>query len=264
MSPDDEDTDARPTAQGASEPLTPDERERAVQLILCGRTGTGPSAHKDRDLVRRYFAGINSSDLNSALATFEFSEWPAARKEAAQLLIAYFIWCRAENSGVVPIGEGDFPKWPGKRKADSYLLRFVMIGFGRMTGLDIDATGFLFQGFDLPQWQSPDVGFSWKRPAGRPSRDFLGRDIAILCFIERERRRGKHPRRAAREACKQFSETPGKPLQMDTLDRVVARLGCNLKDWQPLTDTDDQLEREIACGLEEAAARRAKKEAASD
>lgn len=259
----DDGTEGRPAAPGPGEPLTPEERDRAVQLILRGRAGADPATWEDRDLVRRYFKGITSSDLNSALNEFQLSEWRTHRQEAAQLLIAYFIWCKTEHFGAVPIGESDIYISPDRGNIDFYLWRFMAIGFSRMTGLEVDYGGFRFEGFDLPRWRNPDSGFGWKG-IGRPRSDDTWRSVAIVCFIERERRRGKRPRRAVREACERFSGTPGKPLAVATVEKALKRLGWNLDDWQPIPDSDEALEREISLGLDGAEARRTGKKSADD
>jgi hypothetical protein len=249
-------------SEDVSEALTQVDWERAVQLIVKGRKGfSEESRWEDRELIRRCFKSITSSDLHSILAEFECSEKLVHRKESAQLLIAYFIWCKTENFGRVPIGADDAPKWPDNRKVDSYLWRFLVLAFGRMTGLGIEDGGF--QGFDLPCWQSPKIAFFWSQYAGRPSCNHLNRDLAIVYYIERERRRGKHPWRAAREACSKFSEYPYNPLKIATVEKIVSQYN-NLKDWRPLTETDDQLEHGISIGLAEAAERRTDKETSTD
>ena len=45
-------------------------------------------------LIDRFFWGLTSRDLGASISQFQYSEKIEHRQECAQLLIAYFIWCK--------------------------------------------------------------------------------------------------------------------------------------------------------------------------
>lgn len=134
------------------------------------------AANREQQVVRDWLESITATDIEDAIAAFEYTDDPQARWVAARALIAFFRWCwRMDKSSV------------GNRPVDDFILRFARASFLRIAG---DGSTYGDEGNFLPTWSRPDIAFGREKPNHRPEENNDIRDIAIAMWVEFLRRTG--------------------------------------------------------------------------
>ncbi len=99
---------------------TKEDYEEALLLVLGYKSSTDiEKTEFCESIVERYYISITASNIESAIAEFQYSLDISHRKEAAQALIAYFNWCWKSGKNTVSNGV----------PIDSFILQFSQIAF---------------------------------------------------------------------------------------------------------------------------------------
>lgn len=169
---------------------------KALSLILNGKQGTLKdiqNSYKQR-IVKEFFVGITSRDVKAVLGEFEYSLDIVHRKEAAQILIAYFNWCWKYGIKITI----------DNKSINKYAIKFSQIAFARLACIPSNSKSFLSNEV-IPKWVAPNVAFGWNNLGNRPRKVTFMRDIAIAACVEKFRREGDNLTLAKKRTAQKFN-----------------------------------------------------------